>query len=559
MTFRRVLPVALTAICAALLFARPADASVADLAEKTAGAAVEAGAAFSGELASFWQASVTVGQREAMRRLAALGFFDAEDVSLSALMTPITPGAFARAVSAVAGWPDDTEAMALTRWRVLGFALDGETVTGGEAAALLFRILGYPLPDTAVGRDAAALAARKTLLLSDFSRDDALTNGGAAQLLFRALDTTAHDGICPADRLAEQFLIAPADVDHLLREPDEYAAETYLWAAGYEPEGPDEGYYAIALTADPSWQMNALMSAENSDTDGLAVTLWGATTDSSQTFRFEKTGRGTYLVYCAASKGGYNRVLGLHKSKKYLALYKQTSPYILEFMLRSAGRGEWYFLSATDPSLCLTVAGEPGKNVKISLAEIGSTPKGQVFTLTRRGAIDEDGAEAAIFPALTVRITQGAFDMYSHAKQNAIDITIPGKRAYAPFTAKVVRIDKSYDACNAVWIQSVEPVRYADGTLDYMTAVFMHDNSVRDLSVGQVLRQGQYFYDMGTAGNAAGAHIHVAVIRGAYNKKMKLTGSGDVFAEEAFFLLPGTEIAEDYGLAFRYFGTDEPA
>lgn len=559
MMYRHALLIALTAICAALLLARPADASVADFAETTSGAAAEAGAAFSGELPSFWQASVTVGQREAMRRLAALGFFDADDVSLTALTAPMTPGAFARAASRAAGWADETEEDALSRWRALGFALDGEMVPSGEAAALLFRLLGYPLPDTAVGRDAAALAAEKTLLLSDFSRNAVLTKGTAAELFFRALDTTDKTGVCPADRLAEQYLIAPADVNYLLRERDTYAVDTYLWASGYETEGPTEGYYAIALTANPAWQMNALMSAENSDADGLAVTLWEATADSSQTFRFEKTERGTYLIYCAASKGGYNRVLGLHKSKKYLALYKPTSPYALEFTLRSAGRGEWYFLSAADPSLCLTVEEEPGKNVKIKLAALGSAPEGQVFTLTRRGAIDGDGAEVAIFPALTVRITQGAFDVYSHAKQNAIDITIPGKRAYAPFTAKVVRIDKSYAACNAVWIQSVEPVRYADGSLDYMTAVFMHDNSVRDLSVGQVLRQGQYFYDMGTAGNAAGAHIHVAVLRGAYSKQMKLTGSGDVFAEEAFFLLPETEIAEDYGLAFRYFTADEMA
>ncbi|MCQ2423708.1 MAG: M23 family metallopeptidase [Clostridia bacterium] len=547
-----VILAAALAVVSAFLLARPADASVADLAEHTAGAAVEVGDTLSGRLPSFWQASVGVGRREAARRLSALGFSEDRDVSLSSLLRPVTPGGFARLAARFAGLAFETEEDALSFWRGSGFTLDGETVTCGEAACLLVRIFGYPMPDSDVGRDAAALAACRTLRIDGFDADAPLTWGDAALLFFRALDTTDASGVCPADRLMEDGVLSESDVSVLLREPDTYTVDTYLWASGYETEGPAAGYFSIALTSAPEWQLNALMNKENTDTDGLAVPLWGATSDSSQTFRFELQEDGTYLVYCAASKGGYNRVLGFHK-KGYLALYKPTSSYALAFYLRSAGEDEWYFLSAKDPSLCLTVSGEPGKNVKLALAELGSAPEGQVFSLTRRGAIDEDGAEVAIFPAPTVRITQGAYDGYSHAEQNAIDVTIPGKRAFAPFTAKVVRIDTAYEACNAVWIQSCEPVLYADGTLDYMTVIFMHDDSIRDLSVGQVIMQGQYFYDMGTAGNASGAHIHIAVLRGAFTKKMHLTGSGDVFAEDAFFLLPETEVAEDNALAFRCF------
>ena len=51
-------------------------------------------------------------------------------------------------------------------------------------------------------------------------------------------------------------------------------------------------------------------------------------------------------------------------------------------------------------------------------------------------------------------VTQGAFDEYSHQKQNALDIQPTNGMAFAPFNAQVVRVDPgetagSFGACLA--------------------------------------------------------------------------------------------------------------
>ena len=148
----------------------------------------------------------------------------------------------------------------------------------------------------------------------------------------------------------------------------------------------------------------------------------------------------------------------------------------------------------------------------------------------------------------TLRVTQGAYGNYSHQKQNALDITTDNRSVYAPFTGKIVRIDRGYSRYNTVWLQSCDKVVYADGLVDYMTVVFMHDNNVSDLSVGQIVAQGEYFYDMGVAGGATGSHVHIACIRGKYSSKMALTGSGDVRVEKAFFLPEDITVYAGYGL-----------
>ncbi len=91
-------------------------------------------------------------------------------------------------------------------------------------------------------------------------------------------------------------------------------------------------------------------------------------------------------------------------------------------------------------------------------------------------------------------------------------------------------------------------MRYADGSYDYMTVLFMHDDNIDNLTVGQMLTQGEYFYQSGTTGNSSGAHIHVAVYRGQYNEEEMHFGSGNVDVEDAFFVMDDTIIHEDYDL-----------
>ena len=139
-------------------------------------------------------------------------------------------------------------------------------------------------------------------------------------------------------------------------------------------------------------------------------------------------------------------------------------------------------------------------------------------------------------------------------EQNALDIQPMERAVRAPFDGQIVRIDATQISCNAVWFQSASPVLYADGTSDYMTVCFLHDNDISDLYVGQGFTQGDYFYDSGDYGVSAGKHVHVAVYRGEYNGGMRC-GSGDVYAEDAFFLPDDTYIYNSYGLNWKKMST----
>ena len=117
---------------------------------------------------------------------------------------------------------------------------------------------------------------------------------------------------------------------------------------------------------------------------------------------------------------------------------------------------------------------------------------------------------------------------------------------------KILRVDGKMQPCdwpvpNNSKVEHGYKVRYADGSYDYMTVLYMHDDNIDNLSVGQMLTQGEYFYHSGTTGNSSGAHIHIAVYRGKYDPSMPFA-TGDVYAEDAFFVLDDTVIHEDYGL-----------
>ena len=124
--------------------------------------------------------------------------------------------------------------------------------------------------------------------------------------------------------------------------------------------------------------------------------------------------------------------------------------------------------------------------------------------------------EKAVLNIDILNVTQGMNGSYSHKGDLAIDISrLSGLRA--PFTGTIKRI---YTNCNAVWLESNEKVKFADGTEDYMTIMTLHDNSVTSLYVGKTIKQGEIYYQQGTKGKVTGAHIHMAVGKG------KFSGSG---------------------------------
>lgn len=164
--------------------------------------------------------------------------------------------------------------------------------------------------------------------------------------------------------------------------------------------------------------------------------------------------------------------------------------------------------------------------------------------------------QKAMFIMDTVNISQGMYGSYSHQGSKAIDLA--GKDggtdpAYAPFDGKVV-----YMSTSAAYIiyQSLNPVEFADGTVDYMTVWVMHDDNVGRFYVGQTFSQGQHFFNEGSSGYATGNHIHLECAKGTYEGQYK-NDSGvwciknQINPYDALFLSESTNIIDGYGYNWR--------
>lgn len=125
--------------------------------------------------------------------------------------------------------------------------------------------------------------------------------------------------------------------------------------------------------------------------------------------------------------------------------------------------------------------------------------------------------EKAILNIQELKVMQGMNGSYSHKGDLAIDIGSACSYFKAPFTGVIKRI---YADCNGVWFESLDKVEYADGSIDYMTVMTLHDNDVSNLRVGQIINQGTIYYHPGTKGQVTGSHIHLAVGKGRF------TGNG---------------------------------
>jgi len=135
--------------------------------------------------------------------------------------------------------------------------------------------------------------------------------------------------------------------------------------------------------------------------------------------------------------------------------------------------------------------------------------------------VAQDGYEVALFPMPYLYMTQDEDGDYSHAGTYNLDFVgyngisvITRAPLYAPCTMRVISYHTGTVGGNAVIWESTNPVHFADGTLDYMTLMFMHDNSPPYTSVGQTVTQGQLCYRTGTYGYVTGDHVHSCLGRG---------------------------------------------
>lgn len=378
-----------------------------------------------------------------------------------------------------------------------------------------------------------------------------MTRAGAVTAIYNTLRTTMkNSGEVLSDSLVKKGSISYDDAVFILWSDKPAETNSFIQASGYNTEWiiPD-GYYTITSTASGK-VLNVASSGSNTDYEGVGVTMWENTNDVTQVFRIERTERGTYYIYSAASRSGYGRVIGASPDTSKTGLYSSTSSSAMEFYITGSADGSWRIVSAERENKCLSCT-EPGRDgAGIILADT-ATVSAQQWTFERQGVMNSYGRELALFVANSLVVTQGAFDTYSHMQQNAIDIQPTERAVRAPFNGTIVHIDDNEIACNAVWLQSNDRVLYADGTYDYMTVCFMHDNDISDIYVGRGVAQGEYFYDSGDYGIAAGKHVHVAVYRGQFNEYAMHIGNGDCYAEDAFFLPDDIYVYNDYGLGWK--------
>ena len=154
-----------------------------------------------------------------------------------------------------------------------------------------------------------------------------------------------------------------------------------------------------------------------------------------------------------------------------------------------------------------------------------------VNTMTAQAA----SYESAWFPMSVMNLTQIAYETYSHGNSNHIDC-VGSTYAFAPFTGKVISYSSNY---GVMLFQSTNKVYYADGSLDYMTVMFMHGTCL--YSVGTTVSQGTNLYRLGGLGkngvSAYGTHLDVGVYKGQRSS----TGSpysafGNTYAFNAFYI-----------------------
>lgn len=129
-----------------------------------------------------------------------------------------------------------------------------------------------------------------------------------------------------------------------------------------------------------------------------------------------------------------------------------------------------------------------------------------------------------ILPVRMIYISQGMYGTYSHKGKMAIDFASSNKeyrKCYAPYDG-IIKYKSNKANGNIIWLESKDKVLSATGDIDYFCLMLVHCDNIDHLTVGQEIKQGEYFYTMGTAGNASGVHTHLELAKGKYGKSVRI-------------------------------------
>lgn len=137
--------------------------------------------------------------------------------------------------------------------------------------------------------------------------------------------------------------------------------------------------------------------------------------------------------------------------------------------------------------------------------------------------LNNDGVQIAVYPTVYMNITQVPNGGYSHTGRKSVDEA--GKDTgkddfFAPFDSEVEYVETKASK-TGVQITNTCVVECADGTIRNPYTIHhytYHDNDISDLYVGKKLKQGEVYYQEGTAGEASGNHVHFNVGIGTYKK-----------------------------------------
>ena len=173
----------------------------------------------------------------------------------------------------------------------------------------------------------------------------------------------------------------------------------------------------------------------------------------------------------------------------------------------------------------------------------------------------KNGKEVMLFPLPYMYISQGEGGSYSHAGTYNMDFMGWGAngRVYnCPYYAPC--------KCICVWaggvdniriFQSLNQVNRADGSVGYVTFLFMHDDDPI-ATVGSIFAQGDIIGHTGTAGNVTGDHVHFNTAFGQYagtehvppDNQYQLVNSSHIYDT---CYVNGTNIIEGYNYNWKEF------
>lgn len=133
------------------------------------------------------------------------------------------------------------------------------------------------------------------------------------------------------------------------------------------------------------------------------------------------------------------------------------------------------------------------------------------------------------FPMEYLRVTQGENGTYSHKGSLAMDFG--GKdggsdKLFAPCDMVVKRCRA--DATGEMYLESTEKVLFADGTVDFARLLCIHDSTFNK-KVGDIVKQGEHFYDEGGMGggkpNKFATHVHIEAGKGRWKSTTQAKNS----------------------------------